>query len=728
MRAKGRYLLFAVLAAVLLLAAFACAESPEAGLPDGYTLRAESEEWEMYLSEPTLSVLLRNKAAGTVLESTLSDGKDDGKNKKAWKGYLRSGVVLSVIRDANNTYQADLINNEHTIEYTYFENGFRADIYYTEYGIGFAVEARLEGNDFIATVPDDSIREETDGVYIATVSLFPMMGYTHLGDTAGYMLIPDGNGALISLTDKEGRFATGFSQMIYGPDSGFSESAANTLLWDRYETVVKPNRVTAPVFGMAHTEEGIGYLAVAEEGEDRCTVEAHPNGAMVDYNRCFAKFLTRDIYQQPLNQSSSGSVKTVEKDRTRHNMTVRYCLLSGDNANYTGMAVRYREYLLSTGRAEKRDTSWRTRVDFLGSDREKFLTGTRAVTMTTAEQARAILDELHARGAESTLTVYKGWQKGGVNALPTDSLNADGAIGGTKALKSLIADEGEKGHLILLYDDALRMNAATTAFTYDAVKMVNKRTLKEENTKQVYPLFYRLIPKKSAEKLENLVADMKKNGLGGIAVAGISDTLMSWSLKGGYYTRGDCARVYGEAVKNTAEETDYTALEQPAAPLWRYADAFLDLPLDTSDYMYEDEQVPFLSIALKGVLPMWSGYVNFEANKTEFYLRLAETGVYPSFYVTAEDSSALIYTNSADLYSTGWETWRETVVEYDRELKKLAALTDGAFITGHERMDNGVTKVTYDNGVNVYVNYSETDAEIDGITVGALSWKAGEAQ
>ena len=144
--------------------------------------------------------------------------------------------------------------------------------------------------------------------------------------------------------------------------------------------------------------------------------------------------------------------------------------------------------------------------------------------------------------------------------------------------------------------------------------------------------------------------------------------------------------------------------------------------------MYEDEQVPFLSIALKGVLPMWSGYVNFEANKTEFYLRLAETGVYPSFYVTAEDSSALIYTNSADLYSTGWETWRETVIEYDRELKKLAALTDGAFITGHERMDNGVTKVTYDNGVNVYVNYSEMDAEIDGITVGALSWKAGEAQ
>ena len=38
-----------------------------------------------------------------------------------------------------------------------------------------------------------------------------------------------------------------------------------------------------------------------------------------------------------------------------------------------------------------------------------------------------------------------------------------------------------------------------------------------------------------------------------------------------------------------------------------------------------------------------------------------------------------------------------------------------------------VTKVTYDNGVVIYVNYSEQDQTVDGVTVSALSYKVGEA-
>lgn len=36
------------------------------------------------------------------------------------------------------------------------------------------------------------------------------MGNSYLDDKAGYMLVPDGNGALIYLDDKEGRFKSGF--------------------------------------------------------------------------------------------------------------------------------------------------------------------------------------------------------------------------------------------------------------------------------------------------------------------------------------------------------------------------------------------------------------------------------------------------------------------------------------------------------------------------------------
>ncbi|HEX3075675.1 MAG TPA: DUF5696 domain-containing protein [Lachnospiraceae bacterium] len=41
------------------------------------------------------------------------------------------------------------------------------------------------------------------------------------------------------------------------------------------------------------------------------------------------------------------------------------------------------------------------------------------------------------------------------------------------------------------------------------------------------------------------------------------------------------------------------------------------MPVTGSDYVYEDESIPFLSIVLKGSVPMYGDYVNFEANKQE---------------------------------------------------------------------------------------------------------------
>ncbi len=704
----------------------ALAENFPGGEYASYVKVAESDGYELYLYEPEISILIRDKATGAVLESTMSEKNDNGKNKKAWKGYIHSGLVLSVIQDGNNTYQADMVNNAHTLEYTYTDSGFSADVYFTDYGLGLRMEVSLQGSDLVVRIPDESIREDSEGIYIATISPFPLLGYTRLGETEGYMLVPDGNGALIRLTDKEGRFSSGFSQMIYGSDSGFSESTVRNYLWDTYETVIDTKKVLAPIFGMAHTDEGIAFLGIVEEGDTRCSIEAHPNGVMIDYNRCFAKFLVRDIFQQPLNQSNSGTVKTVEKDRTHHDMAVRFCLLSGDSANYMGMAVRYREYLLSAGRISPQDTAYRTRVDFLGTDREKFLIGTTAVVMTTADDISAIFADLGAAGVKSLISVYKGWQAGGVNALPFDSFKADGAIGGNSAITALNGSAGKKDFLVYLYDDALRMNASTNSFTYDAMKMVNKRTFKEENNRQVYNLFYYLLPERSGEKLKSLAESMNKSGLWNMAIGGISDTLFSYSLKGSYYTRNDCAAAYEKAIAASSKMS--LALEEPFQYLWKYMNVFLDMPLRSSDYMYIDEEIPFLSLVLKGIVPMYSDYVNFEANKTEFFLQLVESGVYPSFYITQNNASALIYTNSSDLYSTQYVTYRDTIIQYDRELRALWEMTKDACITDHRKLDSGVTRVTYSNGAVIYVNFSSRSVQADGVTIDALSYKAGDFQ
>lgn len=694
-----------------------------------YELITENDIYRMYFYKPRLSIMLENKETGKIIESTLSDEKDDGNSNATWNYYMKSGIVITAIIGTNSTYQVDLFNTPNTIDVTKIDNGLSAKIYYSEYQFGLTVDITLEGEDLVVNIPDDYIVEEKADTFIGTVSVFPFMGYSFLDDREGYMLIPDGNGALINLDNKEGRYVTGYSQMIYGADAGFRDSTTKEYLNLGFDIDMSrdANKVLAPIFGMAHTDEKTGYLAVVEDGYQRASIEAHPNGVMVNYNRCFAKFLLRDVYNQPLNNSESGrNIDRTEEDRTHINMKVRYMLLSGDNANYSAMAVKYRNYLLDNGMITKKDTAYNTRVDFLGTDREEFLFGTRAVTVTRVSDIEKMYGELKGKGVQSLLTVYKGWQKGGLYNVPITKYKADSHIGGTSKLTDLIKEADGYNYHVYLYNDALRLNPDTSRMTFDMIKQINKRTFKEEEWAEVYKTFYYLTPNKTVSDLDKFVSSYTSDGVSNLAVGGISNTLYSYSYKSRYYSKLDTQDKYSKLLKSIDDKTNLL-LEEPVSYLWNNTDAFLDMPLGSSDYMYVDEEVPFMSMVLKGIIPMYSDYVNFEANKQEFLLQMVEAGVYPSFYLTYENSSKLLYTNSSNLFSTEYDTYKDTIAQYDKDLRKVSEVTANALIVSNEKLDNGVTVVTYDNGAKVYVNYSEEAQTVGNVTVDAMSYKAGEA-
>lgn len=570
-----------------------------------YEFITENDSYKMYFYKPRLSIMLEDKKTGKFIESTLSDEKDDGNSNATWNYYMKSGIVITAIVGTNSTYQVDLFNTPNTIQYKKINNGLSATVYYTDYKFGLTVDITLEGDDLVVNIPDDYIVEEKEETYIGTVSVFPFMGYSFLDDREGYMLIPDGNGALINLDNKEGRYVTGYSQMIYGQDAGFRDTSTKEYLNLGFDIDMSrnANKVLAPVFGMAHTDEQTGYIAVVEDGYQRASIEAHPNGVMVNYNRCFAKFLLRDVFNQPLNNSESGrNIERTEEDRTHLDMKVRYMLLSGDDADYSAMAVRYRNYLLDTGAITKKDSAYNTRVDFLGTDREEFLFGTRAVTVTTVENIEKMYGELKGKGVQSLLSVYKGWQKGGLYNVPITKYKADSHIGGTSKLTNLIKEADGYNYHVYLYNDALRLNPETSRMTFDMIKQINKRTFKEEEWAEVYKTFYYLTPNKTTSDLDKFVSSYTKDGVSNLAVGGISNVLYSYSYKSRYYSKLDTQDKYAKLLKSVDDKTNLV-LEEPVSYLWKNTDAFLDMPLGSSDYMYVDQEVPFMSMVLKGIIP-----------------------------------------------------------------------------------------------------------------------------
>ncbi len=689
----------------------------------GHKLIAENDEYQLYLYEDTLSIIIRDKKTGAIMESTVSE--DDGKSNASWKNFMQSGIVIEVIDNVSTQLTRASLLDGAKVEVQLTDKGFTADVSYEKYGFTYQVVVALLDTGFSVEIPDESITETDDQYKIGNIYVYPFMGNTYLGDRDGYMLIPDGNGAIINLEDNGGKYTSGFSQKVYGENVGFNESHVLSLFWGEFQTVNDAEMIMAPVFGMVHTDSKMAYLGIIEEGEYDASIEAYPNGAYTNYNWITSKFRLRQVYVQPTSKSG-GSVPKVEENRTHSNIKVRFAFTREEDANYSGLAKSYRNYLLEKQALIKQEDDFKIRLDFLGSDIKKWFIFNVSVPMTTTKQVKTILEDLQEENVTDILAIYKGWQKGGINTLPITKYKADWKLGGTKKLTNLIKEAKEMGIDLYLYQDALRANPSTSNTTYNVVKRIDKRLFEEETYKDVFEKMVYLTPKRTAENLKKLLKSYTEKSVDHIALSGVTNKLFSYTYSGSTYSRVDTAIVYNELLNTMSESTDLI-LDEPFAYLWKYADALYNIPVGSSDYIFADEDVPFLSIVLKGIMPLYGDYTNFEADKNEYFLKLVETGISPSFYITYEDTSELLYTNSCDIYSAKYSVYKNEIIEYYTKLKEVNSAVQGACIEKHEKPQENVAVVTYDNGVKIYVNYNSYSVTIDGVTVDAMSYRVGEA-
>lgn len=689
---------------------------------DGHVLISESTNYQLYFFEESLSIIIRDKSTGAVLNSTVKE--DDQKANKTWQSFVKSGIVLQVLKGINIVPTTDDVRNaEKTVTIT--ENGFIADVNFAKYGIEFQLKVSLDEDGLHVEIPNDSIQETSDEYKIGEIYVYPFLGNTYLGERAGYMFVPDGNGALIYLEDNEGRFSSNFSQYVYGMNVGLEESYALSLLWYSFQTVNEADRIMAPVYGMVHTDSNLGFLAVIEGGEFSAKIEAYPNGAYTNYNWVTSKFILRQIYTQPTGKRE-GSVTVRQEKRNEFDIKINYRFVNGEEADYTGLSTSYRDYLLEENLVKENSSDFKMRIDFLGTDKEPWMIFKRNVVMTTVDNIKEIYGDLAEDGVTSLLSIYKGWQKNGINSIPISKFEVEKDLASKEELVDLVNDSKDRGVDLYLYQDALRVNPELKNANYNVMKQISKRVYEERAYKYVFDTFRYLVPTKSKDNMESSMKSYVKNDINQVAISGISNTLFTYRHKSDVYGRTDTAKVYEEAIANVDKDMDMI-LEKGFQYLWKYSEALYDMPVSSSNYIFVDSEIPFLSMALKGIMPMYGEYINFEADKQKYFLQLVEMGIFPSFYITYEEPSKLQYTYSSDLYSSEYGVYKDTMVEYYKELELVNNKVAGAVIDNHEQYSNGVTIVTYSNGVKIYINYNTSTAVlVDGHQLEPMSYKVGE--
>jgi hypothetical protein len=722
---SGRFKLIGALclaAALLLgLCGMGLAEESTSAVPPEYKLAAQSSRFNLYVREDTLAIILESKLNGSLLYSTVQN-PDDFKDQAAWKGFYQSGIVMEFIEDVKSTNtQADFINMEAQIQMTYLDNGFSADVIFPAYGVGYTAVVTLDERGLTVTIPQDKIinaETEEHRYTVSTFTVYPFLGHSVLGQDEGYMIIPDGQGALIELKDNEKRFSSPFDRPVYGTNIGIEDTVNS-----RWSVGTEP--VIMPVFGMVHTADQIGFLGVIEQGDSAARIRAYPNGANnLSFDWISAKYTYRMVYKQPTGPSS-GAVDMLTEAPRVFDIVQHFLLADGEEATYAGLAIAWRDYMEEKGFFANADAErpFDVEVDFLGVERENDVLGKTDVVMTTFQQAGEILESMKTDGVDQVSVIYRGWQANGLTGGVPTAYSPAGSLGGSGGLEALIRKCDGLGVDFSLEADFLSLNTEThPTLTYSAFKKITSQTWSRPTFGPVYDTLYYLAPDRSQAVAQDALNAMRSAKVPGVELTGITQLMADYYYQNHYQESGKLAEIYKEIALSAANNFR-TTLKSANAYLWPCASALNDLPVTGSDYAYVSQDVPLLAIALSGKMPAYLEYVNFQANAHKFFLRLAEQGTRPCFLLTMEDPIELQNTNSSDIYSARWDLYRVTLAMWYAQLKELHESIGGASIIAHDILGD-ITRVTWSNGVKVYLNYGEAEGELDGVVLEPMSWKA----
>ena len=440
--------------------------------PEGNIIEGETGKYKTIATSGNLE-LLYNDVKGTVqiLDTTNnylwkgvcdSDVYDLDAINKQWAFYLQSPITVTYSdlkkRDAApiTLYEAKDCT---WLESEYIDGGVAVTYGFLKQGLYVTIEYTVEDGDFVVRIPYEKIREESRYAVI-TVEVLPYLGAAG-NDVDGYLLYPDGSGAITTYANASQRNSNVKSAMWYTYSNRFTsvDNLRTSDTYDRYTAAL-------PIFGIKNDNNAI--LGAVTKGAENTGVVAYPSGYVIDLNHIGFEVYIRNVFNVNLYSMSTGTdttvtggtIQRVDKQITPVDREIRYFMLSGDDANYSGMAKVYRNYLLENNLLVASDNSnngLELGLELLMGATKDGMVFDEYIPMTTFEQATSILDDLKSEGITNVETVISNWNTNNVDANLWGPKSALGGTSGLKALNNYVDDNSS----VSLYLDNYFMYATS---------------------------------------------------------------------------------------------------------------------------------------------------------------------------------------------------------------------------------------------------------------------------
>lgn len=597
------------------------------------------------------------------------------------------------------------------------------------------LEYRLNGDAVDVSIPLSEVKENGGG------SIFRIQMLRYFGaagtEEEGYMLVPNGSGSLINFNN--GKTGTSpYSEYVYGLDP---LSAEYTVRENTTDTKLA-------LYGIFRKDSAV--FATIEDGASYALLSAYVSGKVNEYNFVYPTFVVRgnDKLSMFGTTGNEADIPIVETNHYDANMTVKYTMLTEENADYSSAANYYRDRLVREGKLTAEETTGddlKFYYDVLGGvGMTKFFLGTQyqgMYAMTTFEEAEDIYTDLYDSGITKQVMNFQGWMNRGYYHDVANKIKIPHALGGKsdlEALSSRMAADGNTFYADVAFQKVTFISKRysygnETSRYYGAgyvaeFGLVNPATLRQTSGLGYEENHYYLIsPKFLHRYTDAFVKKIGKYDIGGISLRDLGNELHSDKKRTHIIDREAALDVVTAALgdmKNTGKNILLNAGNDYA---FGYADDMINVPLSSNDYYIIDETVPFYEMLIHGYIDYAGSVINLSDTyeKSDIVLNLVENGAAPHFMFSWENSSDIKTTALNRFYSTFYENWKDDAVAIYNEVNGALKYVTGAAMIKHETLDSGVKAVTYSNGVVIYINTGNSDKTVNGVTVPAKGYLVG---
>lgn len=735
MKTRSIISIIACVALLLSLLSVTAVAAPATETIDGiYEKVAANEHNVLYLDKTTGNVVVKNLATNTLWYSAQSDEVSDKNSVGIEKSHMKSPLAIEYIY-TENASSTELISVEVTntkeecsesdITVEKIKNGVKVTFSIEWLGVSIPVEYTLDGESFKASILYDEIEEGSD-IFIIYLKLLPAFGAGKMTDK-GYLVVPDGSGAVINFNNGNG--ASEYVSSVYGDE-------IDPL---SYINKNRGERVLLPMFGIVK-EQG-ALLGVITEGDDSAAICAYSSAAKkYGYNTATSKAIYRHNSQVSMfgTDWKGSNISSWVKSAADGKYSVNYFFLGKEDASYQGIASAYQDYLSEQDGMKATASKPSLHLDVYNSvDKTSAILGfkyKKQISLTTYNQLQKILAELKDAGITDVTAELTGWSGSGVtNTTIPQKVKYLSNLGGKKKFKKLVTFAAENGMTL----------AGNVDFVY-AKDIGSGSAIKTFFNKTIHKYLYRnsvyterrntalLIAnaKKVSSAANKYLKSYKSTNLGTISMDSLGSYFYSNFTRNGPQSRKFLVEQVEAMLANYKEAGYKISVADAPAYTFKYIDTVTAAPIGSSCHEMFDYDIPLYQLVLHGYKTVTTESLPQTIDEELTYLWAVSTGTEPMYNTIYKKASALQETEYDYLYGSTFDWWKEEAIEKYSEYSKLLARVYDKKITGYTEVLPNVVETVYENGIQVYVNYNDTERTVNGIKVAAKSyeWIGGDSE